>query len=723
MCGLAGIVYPSPRPIDGDTIERLFALLEHRGPDDQGWLALGPAGLEQGQTSPAGLTAQVVLVSRRLSILDLSEAGRQPMSSADGRFHLVYNGEIYNYVELRRELEALGHRFTSGTDTEVLLAGYFEWGPAALQRLVGMFAFAVLDVEDRSLFLARDFFGMKPLYYARVTGGVAFSSEIAPLLELPGVGRDVNPQRLYDFLRFDHTDYGGQTFFADVAELPPASCASVSLDRPIALEPVRYWSALTDERLDLSFDEAAAALRDLFLEGLDQHLRSDVSLGASLSGGVESSAIVMGMRALRGPELDLRTFSYVADEPSLNEELWIDAVAGAAGASTAKIGMTPRDFGADFDRVLEVQGEPFVELPVYAEYRVFGLAKKEGLSVILSGQGGDELFGGYSFFLAARLASLVRRGRLVQAARFAAQLRKLPRVRRVSDVVRSEGLLLPRAIRELLRPIGDEPLFPWWLDRDWFLERGVRPRPPVQAEGREALREKLHLSLTETAPLPLVGPAPGALLLAVRHRADRPLPGVRLLLGGAEGRPARALRTLAARPRPGALRCRARGAGRAAADCRGPWGPSPPPCSDCATSWGCPGCPCCSSGSSPRRCSQRPRRRQPPRAPDHLHGHARQATPCAAGTNRCPPTGARWWTPPGRTRTRDVWWDLIALSFGSVARVAIVQAQDVLGLGAEARMNTPGTAQGAWQWRLDALPSADLAARLREVTATAGRLP
>jgi asparagine synthase (glutamine-hydrolysing) len=203
------------------------------------------------------------------------------------------------------------------------------------------------------------------------------------------------------------------------------------------------------------------------------------------------------MRALRGDSLDLRTFSYIADTPAFNEERWIDVVVGASKASPWKIGLTPQDFMADFDRLLEAQGEPIQEPAAYPQHRVFGLARGGGVKVILTGEGGDELFGGYTIFLTARLASLVRRGRVLAAARLVEQARRLGRVDRARDVVLDEGLILPRAVRELIRPVASEPLVPSWLDGRWFAERGVIAEPPPQPEGRDALHEKLHLYLTQ----------------------------------------------------------------------------------------------------------------------------------------------------------------------------------------------------------------------------------
>src|SRR5947209_14336263 len=202
MCGIFGFVTPTPQPFSRALAERIDRKLAHRGPDDRGWLSVQASTLERGTVLRGTAPAHVHLLHRRLAILDLSDGAHQPMSSSDGRHHLVFNGEIYNYLELRKELESLGHRFASDGDTAVLLAALREWGEAALTRLVGMFAFALLDMHERTLLLARDPLGIKPLYHARWRGGIAFASEIAPLLELPSVGRAIDAGRAHAYLRY-----------------------------------------------------------------------------------------------------------------------------------------------------------------------------------------------------------------------------------------------------------------------------------------------------------------------------------------------------------------------------------------------------------------------------------------------------------------------------------------------------------------------------------------
>jgi asparagine synthase (glutamine-hydrolysing) len=494
MCGIAGYV--------GRLGEATAAVrdwseqLAHRGPDDHGVAVLNGGALSVGRDA-ATITpeARAVLWHRRLAILDLSAAGWQPMVSADGRRHLLLNGEIYNYVELRQELEALGVRFRSRSDTEVLLEAWRVWGVDVLPRLVGMFAFALLDTHERRLVLARDPFGIKPLHLAAWDGGFAFASEPKALLALPGVSRRVDAQRVFDYLRFGLTDHGDGTLFAAVRALPPAHWLSVDLDTAHATEPVRYWELASEERYAGTFEQAAEELRARFVESVRLHLRSDVPVGAALSGGIDSTAIVMAMRTLE-PALELHTFSYVADDAELSEERWIDLAASACGAVVHKTTATPAQLVTDLDALLAAQDEPFGSTSIHAQYRVFAAARATGIKVMLDGQGADELLAGYHPFAAARLASLVRQGRLTEAASFAGRARRGPG--RGALPLWAGEFLVPTALQAPLRRMVGQELTPAWLARDWFAPRGVRFEPAKYAYGggRDVLRTQLRRATT-----------------------------------------------------------------------------------------------------------------------------------------------------------------------------------------------------------------------------------
>jgi asparagine synthase (glutamine-hydrolysing) len=502
MCGIFGILRTDGRPVDLDVVGRAVRAMRHRGPDDEGYLLAdtrtgrtvgcrGPDTQDLPDLAPLesmdGQPFDAALGFRRLSILDLTAGGHQPMSTADGRCHIVFNGEIYNYIELRTELEALGHRFRTRSDTEVLLAAYVAWGREALHRLVGMFALAVLDLRERRLFLARDFFSIKPLYYAAGPWGFAWASEIRPLLALPEVTRAANPGRVYDFLRFGFLDHGGETFFQSVHQLPGAHCLDVSLDRPAEARPVPYWQPDLEARADLSFDEAARRLRGLFLDSIRLHLRSDVPVGAALSGGIDSSSITAAMRAVQGDGLDLHTFTHVADEFMLSEESWAELAGRSSRATLHKVRPEPQDLVADLDPLIRTQEEPFGSTSIYAQHCVFRLARKAGIKVMLDGQGGDELLGGYRYHLGARLASLVRQGKLIRAARFCRRACGLPGAG-LRVPVYAAMFLWPRALQPLASGLGP----PRWLNARWLAEHGVsRGITPDRLYRKDGLRGQL----------------------------------------------------------------------------------------------------------------------------------------------------------------------------------------------------------------------------------------
>ncbi|MBT4865278.1 MAG: asparagine synthase (glutamine-hydrolyzing), partial [Planctomycetaceae bacterium] len=338
MCGIAGFVTRRKRGISRTQVAQAIDLLEHRGPDDAGFLCVSRQAEYAGRDLSRHLDESwLTLVHRRLSILDLSEAGWQPMSSADGRWHIVYNGEVYNHVELRNELESLGYQFRSHSDTEVLLNALIAWGTDALRRLTGMFAFALFDQRDNRLLLARDCFGIKPLFYTSTDDDFNFASEIKVLLKTTAVSRQVQADRLMWYLRYGITDHGDRTMFEHIRQLPPAHYLSVDLKTLRIEEPVRYWKPETTETLDVSFDEAVGTVRDMFLNNIELHLRSDVQVGMALSGGIDSSAVVMSARKILGREAELHTFSYIASDARLSEERWVDVVNEASAATVHKV--------------------------------------------------------------------------------------------------------------------------------------------------------------------------------------------------------------------------------------------------------------------------------------------------------------------------------------------------------------------------------------------------
>lgn len=498
MCGIAGIVRSSagagPRK---NAFERLAADLRHRGPDAFGFLGWTPGSeIRAGSDATLAEGAAVGLVHTRLAILDLSAAGTQPMVSNDGQHAIVYNGEIYNYLELRQELQKLGHRFTSTSDTEVLLAALIEWDTAALTRLEGMFAFAMVDARKRSVLIARDPFGIKPLFYRTSGGEFAFASEMRALLALQPKERiQANSTAVYRYLRHGITDDDDQSLIDGVRHLVPGTFLRLSLDDVSRPEPKQYWSLRLDRPADISFEEAARAVRDAFLTNVERHLRSDVQVGACLSGGIDSSAIVSAMRTVGKPTLELHTFSYLADDPQLSEERWVRQVAQACGATLHTAHPSAEDLAADLDRLIAIQHEPFASTSIYAQHRVLDLAKRAGVKVVLNGQGADELLGGYTVFIGARIASLVRSGRIDRALRLASHARRQRGHSRAH--LHAGRFLVPRTLQEPLRSLVGRDSVPAWLNTTWMSRNGVTADAMNHTAGhRDILRSELEHSVT-----------------------------------------------------------------------------------------------------------------------------------------------------------------------------------------------------------------------------------
>jgi len=499
MCGIAGLLLHRNQKIDPSLLTLLSEKQQHRGPDDYGFL-----GWRLGESMPtiardvgvAAQNAHIAFVHRRLTIIDESEGGWQPMQTEDGRYNLTFNGEIYNYLELKQELQGEGLSFTSTSDTEVLLKALAHWGvEKTLPRLTGMFAFSLLDCYEQTVVLARDPFGIKPLSYTAFQGGLAFASELTALLALNGVKRSVEPQALYDYLRFGFTDMGDGTLFLSLHHLKPAHFAVIDLKSDdFSVKPQRYWAPSIAETTDISFQEAATHLRSLFEESVALHLRSDVPVGAALSGGVDSSAVVMAMRAREGADLDLHTFSFIAPGEAMDEENWADIVGQSVNANMHKVQSNGRELVRDLDKIIESQGEPFGTTSIYAQYRVFGLAREKGVPVTLDGQGADEILAGYVPFLAARLATMIKKGELVRANRFLGNAVRTSGSK-ASVIMRAMRFLLPQALQGPARSLVGEKLVPDWMNRGWFETRNVSLTAQQKPISGDVLRHELKESL------------------------------------------------------------------------------------------------------------------------------------------------------------------------------------------------------------------------------------
>jgi asparagine synthase (glutamine-hydrolysing) len=378
MCGIAGIHrFRSGAPVDREDLETMAALLNHRGPDDEGFWLEGDVGLAH----------------RRLAILDTSRLGRGPMATPDGDVLITYNGEIYNFLELRADLEGRGHRFRTGTDTEVLLHLWREHGEGMLELLNGMFAFALWDRRLRKLFLVRDRLGIKPLYYRLDGDGISFASEVKALLRLrPGTAQvDIGVLDAYMSVGYVPTE---RTLFAGVQKLQPGHCLTVERGEVRIRE---YWDVRPGDGEPLNEDEAVEQSLALLRDAVRLQLRSDVPLGVFLSGGIDSSAVV-ALMAERGVP-DIRTFTVAYDFGTrFDETRYARLVAERFATRHQEVFVTPREFQELVPTMIWHMDEPVTEAAAISLFFIARLARQHGVIVVLSGEGSDEVFGGYPIY-------------------------------------------------------------------------------------------------------------------------------------------------------------------------------------------------------------------------------------------------------------------------------------------------------------------------------------
>lgn len=500
MCGIAGLINRNPASGGGPKLARVRAAMVHRGPNDWGVYSSGPSGAGAARVFPdAAEGHDLLFLHLRLAIIDLTESGWQPMLSPAGRQVLVFNGEIYNYLTLRAELEQRGHHFRSRSDSEVLLHALQEWGAGCLPKLVGMFAFVYADLDRDEVLLARDPFGIKPLYWAPAGEGVAFASELPALLALTGQPRQVDPARLYAFLRFGVTDHGEGTLFAGASQLPAGHTLTIRR-RPWSMgRPEPYWTPSRRAPAGLSPAAAAEAVRAQFCENIRLHLQSDVPLGTALSGGIDSSAIVCGIRHVAGPGAEIHAFSFVPEQEELSEARWIALAAERAGATVRTVRPAPEEVAGDLAAVIRAQGEPFGSPSIYAQYRVFKLAREHGVTVMLDGQGADELFAGYRPYLGARLAGLARRGSWLRAGRLVAAARRVPGTGARGAAMLAADALVPSALQGPMRQLVGRDLMPRWMDGRWFEAHGVRPASTKYTGAADPFWGEMERALSETS--------------------------------------------------------------------------------------------------------------------------------------------------------------------------------------------------------------------------------
>jgi asparagine synthase (glutamine-hydrolysing) len=449
MCGFVAVIAPSG-DLSLSVLDRMRDRLSHRGPDGRAsWTERVGAGV-------------VGLGHRRLSIIDLSDAASQPMFSADRMSVIVFNGEIYNFVELRAELQSLGSVFQTRSDTEVLLAAYDRWGSACLSRLNGMFAFAVWDRRRQIMFVARDRFGEKPVFFARLRdGGVAIASEMKALFAHPGVAAAADFETVAQYVSGQYYEDGEQTFFDGIKRLPPAHAMELDGEARV-LRRWRYWTPdYCAIQSGYKEGEAVEHFRELMERSVRMRLRADVPIGTSLSGGLDSSFLVCLIARFRDEQPLVRQHVFSArfnEDPTLSEGPQIDVVVKESGVKAFSVTPDPLRLVEESRLLHWHQEEPFLSASIYLQWCVMRLARDYGTTVLIDGQGADELLAGYQFYFRSHQLDQLDRAEFLSVLRDTRTF-----TRRLRAASRGYVDSRRRFNAEIALPMGS--LFRYWLWR------------------------------------------------------------------------------------------------------------------------------------------------------------------------------------------------------------------------------------------------------------------
>ena len=474
MCGIFGIQTIKESSVTDVFANKISDLMNHRGPNATGFYGYnsntGIAFLTKEVKQPHNVN--LFFMHKRLSILDLTDAGVQPMQTADGRYTIVFNGEIYNYKEIRKNLERKGVLFHTNCDTEVLLQYLAHGGINNLQVLEGMFAFALFDKQENKLILARDPFGIKPLYYFKSQNSLAFSSQIDCLLATPEFGeRCLNLNKYLPFLRQGTSECDDQTLIEKIYRLEPGQVLiSKNINNTLSPEIKTYftWENNCRKHEVLSFEDTKQQLRKMLEDSIQMHLISDVPVCFNLSGGIDSSALV----ALASQfHKNITAFTYQADDLGIDESHFAEDVAKFCKINLFKVKINPDDFGEDLDDIILKQGEPYAGSSIYAQRKLYEAQAKEGFKVCLDGQGGDELFAGYNNYFAYAVKDALSEGNIKRLFKLLANSQgvflNVKRMGNLSYIVDNFLRRFPR-FQILFRRICGRDLCPFYIDRDFF---------------------------------------------------------------------------------------------------------------------------------------------------------------------------------------------------------------------------------------------------------------
>ncbi|HAW77568.1 MAG TPA: asparagine synthase (glutamine-hydrolyzing) [Alteromonas australica] len=500
MCGLLISLRPTGT-LSYAELAVALDYLHHRGPDGTGiqaWRRDASGLLKRARN---GSACHLFMGHKRLSIIDLSDAGSQPMGSADEQFSIVLNGEIYNYKELRLRLSKIGYKFTSNTDTEVLLRAWQEWGKNCLQYLVGMYAFCIADFKRNILYAVRDPYGIKPFFMMRESNTLTLSSEIAPLLRVKKTSPKISAQLAFDFIRWGLTEHQESTLIRGIDRLKPGHITEFDLLDGSITRVEKFVKPNLTHQGNQSYTDAVDQFRHIFLESVRLHLRTDVPLGFTLSGGLDSSSIVCAARHLE-PDLRIDTFSYIPAKRGLSEETWIDIVNKQVNAHPHKLDFSPSSPSIPLPQLASNQGEPFASTSIWAQAEIFNAAHASGMKVMIDGQGGDEALGGYIQHCSAYMADLVSHLRLSQAASLADRLCGKDAIPLSLLLQLTAQDMLPASLITIVRKIIRRDVVPIWIKQSALNDFHIAPGLPYREVKAKNYFRNRFCDMIERANLP-----------------------------------------------------------------------------------------------------------------------------------------------------------------------------------------------------------------------------
>jgi asparagine synthase (glutamine-hydrolysing) len=481
MCGISLCI--AKNKVDIKSFKAFNSIVRHRGPDDEGFIfipennvAVATAG---GADTPETVwnTAsayqpevsidkidgdyKVAVGHRRLSILDLSALGHNPMCDSLKRYWISFNGEIYNFLELRAELQELGYHFESHSDTEVIIAAYATWGSDCQNRFSGMWAFTLYDTHTRTIFISRDRYGIKPLYYwFSPEGDFYLASEIKQFTQIPSWEAELNPQRVYDYLFYAMTDHTEETMFKNVYSVPPGHTININVDNCVPEKNgklgLKKWYVPTNINFVGSFEEACLQFHQHFDKAIDLHLRADVPVGSALSGGMDSTAIVCSVneRLKKQGVAELQqTFSSCSHDKRYDEKKWMDEVIAHTNVDATFLYPEGEEIFGLSEKIIWHQDEPYQSQSAFLAYKVFESARQHNVTVLLNGQGADEYMSGYNAFGIYRKLLMIKRG---QFLRFYKELNGSTFIEKIADSRFVFYHLLPKKIVRVMSKFGNE---------------------------------------------------------------------------------------------------------------------------------------------------------------------------------------------------------------------------------------------------------------------------